>query len=597
MDTNGRTIVTGREPITVGQAKTATHSTTLTIKNPQIWDIATPNLYTLVSSIEQNGKIIDNYQSTFGIRTIEFTANDGFKLNGKRVPLNGACMHHDLGPLGAAVNYRATERQVEILKTMGVNSIRTSHNPPSTELLDICDRLGVLVQVEAFDEWRKAKVPNGYHKHFDEWHERDLRDMIKRDRNHPSVIMWSIGNEILEQGEADGWKLTKELSDICHDEDPTRPTTAGFNYFPAPFKNKLAYQVDVVGMNYKPYQYKEVKEKHPDMIIYGSETSSQTSSRGIYHLPLDAQPQKETGHVSSYDVIVGPPWAYPPDVEFKVQEEDTFLLGEFIWTGFDYLGEPTPYGGRDNSTNGYWNDDWPSHASYFAPIDLCGLPKDRYYLYQSQWTEKPMVHVLPHWNWEGKEGETIPVFAYTNAAAVELFVNGKSYGKKVKGEDLTSIPAAFRGYKLGTFESPYRLSWEIPYEKGSLKVVAYEKGKVVASKEIKTAGKAAKINLKADRTQLTADGKDLSFITVRIEDENSNLCPRADYDVQFEVEGEGKLEAVCNGNQRSLESFQAANIKAFSGQCVIVVRANKKAGKIRIRAKTVGLEDGVLELS
>ncbi|MFY0625766.1 MAG: DUF4982 domain-containing protein [Reichenbachiella sp.] len=562
----------------------------LEVPNPVRWDVGQPYLYNVISKVISNGKTIDTYETTFGIRTIEFTSNDGFLLNGKRLQLNGVCMHHDLGPLGAAVNYRATERQMQIMKSMGVNALRTSHNPPSPEMLEVCDRLGIVVQVEAFDEWKKGKIPNGYSQYFDEWHEKDLRDMIKRDRNHPSVIMWSIGNEILEQSQKDGWKIAKTLNDICHDEDPTRPTTAGFNYYPAPFVNKLAYQIDVVGMNYWPLQYAQIKKDNPDMIIYGSETSSLTSSRGKYHLPIRGDFYRETGHVSSYDVIYGPPWAYPPDAEFEVQEANTFSLGEFIWTGFDYLGEPTPYSGRDNMTNGYWNDDWPSRSSYFAPVDLCGFPKDRYYLYQSQWTSEPMVHVLPHWNWEDKEGENIPVFAYTNAEEVELFVNDKSYGKKVKGKDLTPIPAEYHDFEKGIFESKYRLSWDVKYEPGELKVVAYDKGKAVANKTIKTAGKPYQIKLSPDRSTIKGDGKDLSFITIRVEDENGNLCPNADNLIEFDVSDGGEIAAVGNGNQRSLESFQDAKRKAFSGMCLLIVKGNKDSREITIKAKSEGLK-------
>ncbi len=569
----------------------------LEISNPKLWDLDTPYLYEVVSTITENGNKIDEYSSEFGIRTIKFTPNDGFLLNGKRVQLNGVCMHHDLGALGTAVNYRATERQMEIMKSMGVNALRTSHNPPSPEMLKVCDRLGILVQVEAFDEWKIGKVKNGYNKFFDEWHETDLRDMIKRDRNHPSVIMWSIGNEILEQGKEDGWKVAKMLNDICHDEDPTRPTTAGFNYYPAPFKNKLAYQIDVVGMNYWPLEYDDIKKDNPDMIIYGSETSSMTSSRNVYNLPIKGDFYRETGHVSSYDVIYGPPWAYPPDAEFAVQGANTFSLGEFIWTGFDYLGEPTPYAGRDNHTHGYWNDDWPSRSAYFAPVDLCGFPKDRYYLYQSQWTTAPMVHVLPHWNWEGKEGQMLPVYAYTNAEEVELFVNDKSMGKKVKGKDLTPIPAEYHSFEKGIFMSPYRLSWSVPYQKGSLKVVAYTNGKEVATKEIKTAGTPTKISLSADRSTISADGKDLSFITVNIEDADGNLCPRADNLVNFKVEGKGVLAAVDNGNQRSMESFQKPYRKAFSGKCLLVVKSTNTAGGIKITASSDGLESNTINIS
>ncbi|WP_252735873.1 beta-galactosidase GalB [Zobellia sp. B3R18] len=562
----------------------------IVVNNPNRWGIENPFLYDVVTQVKKANTVIDEYHSTLGIRSISFDAKKGFLLNEKPVEFNGVCMHHDLGPLGAAVNYRATERQMQIMQSMGVNALRTSHNPPSPEMLQICDKLGIVVLDEAFDEWKIPKVINGYNKFFDEWHERDLRDMIKRDRNHPSVVMWSIGNEIIEQREKDGWKVAKMLSDICHDEDHTRPTTAGFNNYPGAFKNKLAYQIDIVGLNYKPFDYGEVIRENPDMILYGSETSSQTSSRGSYHLPITYEHQKETHQVSSYDVTVGPPWAYPPDVEFDVQAENPTFLGEFMWTGFDYLGEPTPYGGRDNSTNGYWNADWPVHASYFAPVDLCGFPKDRYYLYQSQWTTEPMVHVLPHWNWEGKEGEEIPVFAYTNCDEVELIVNGKSLGRKVKGVDTTDIPAEFRGFEKGMYTSKYRLSWKVPFQPGSLRVIGYKDGKAVAEKIINTAKKASKIRLTADRSQISADGKDLSFIEVDITDADGNLVPLADNQVQFTVEGPGILAAVGNGNSASLESFQDTKIKAFNGKCLLVIKSTEAAGNITVSATSKGLE-------
>ncbi len=562
----------------------------IVVNNPNRWGIENPYLYDVVTQVKKGNIILDEYSSTLGIRSIYFDAKKGFLLNEKPVEFNGVCMHHDLGPLGGAVNYRATERQMQIMQSMGVNALRTSHNPPSPEMLQICDKLGIVVLDEAFDEWKIPKVINGYNKYFDEWHERDLRDMIKRDRNHPSVIMWSIGNEIIEQREKDGWKVAKMLNDICHDEDHTRPTTAGFNNYGGAFKNKLAYQIDIVGLNYKPFDYAATVKDNPDMILYGSETSSQTSSRGTYALPITHDHKKETLEVSSYDVTVGPPWAYPPDVEFDVQAENPTFLGEFMWTGFDYLGEPTPYGGRDNSTDGYWNADWPVHASYFAPVDLCGFPKDRYYLYQSQWTTEPMVHVLPHWNWEGKEGEEIPVFAYTNCDEVELIVNGKSLGKKIKGVDTTDIPAEFRGFEKGMYTSKYRLSWNVPYQPGSIRVIGYKDGKAVAEKIINTAKKASKIRLTADRTEITADGKDLSFIEVDITDADGNLIPNADNQVQFTIEGAGILAAVGNGNPASLESFQDTKIKAFNGKCLLVVKSTEAAGNITVSATSNGLE-------
>ena len=595
-DADGNVVTKNESSISIEGNSEKVISETPQITNVTLWDIYKSYLYTAHSSVKIGNEIVDEYETSFGVRTIEFNTEDGFLLNGKKVQFNGVCMHHDLGPLGAGVNYRATERQMQIMKSMGVNALRTSHNPPSPEMLEVCDKLGIVVIDEAFDEWKIAKVPNGYHKYFDDWHEKDLRDMIKRDRNHPSVIMWSIGNEIKEQTKKDGWKLTKHLNDICHDQDNTRPTTVGFNHYPAPFKNKLANYVDIVGMNYWPTTYSRIVKENPEMIVYGSETSSQTSSRGVYHLPIEFKQKHETNHVSSYDVTVGPPWAYAPDIEFDALEQQPNALGEFIWTGFDYLGEPTPYGGRDNSTNGYWNDDWPSHASYFAPVDLCGFPKDRYYLYQSQWTSEPMVHVLPHWNWEGMEGKTIPVFSYTNCDEVELFINGKSFGKKVKGKDFTEIPSEYHEFEKGMYKTKYRLSWNVPYQPGSIKVVAYKDGKEAASKEIKTAGKPAQIKLEADRSIISADGKDLSFITVSVLDENGNFCPEADNLVNFKIDGAGSLAAVGNGNQASLESLRGDKIKAFSGKCLLIVKSTESAGTINIKATSDGLSDASVSL-
>jgi beta-galactosidase len=566
------------------------------VLNPIKWDIKTPVLYTAVSKLIVNDKIVDEYNTPFGIRSIAFTPNNGFLLNGNRVQLNGVCLHHDLGPLGTAVNYRATERQLQIMQSMGANALRTSHNPPSPEMLEICDKLGIVVIVEAFDEWQIPKVANGYHKHFDQWHKKDLTDMIQRDRNHPSVIMWSIGNEILEQAKSDGWKLTKELSDICHEIDPTRPTTAGFNYYPDPFTNKLAYQIDVVGMNYWPADYKDIKKNNPNIILYGSETSSQTSSRGVYHLPIEFNERHETNQVSSYDAIVGPSWAYPPDVEFDAQALNPNLLGEFIWTGIDYLGEPTPYAGEDNSTNGRWTKDWPSHSSYFAPVDLCGFPKDRYYLYQSQWTTTPMVHVLPHWNWKGKEGEIIPVYSYTNCDEVELFVNGKSFGKKVKGKDFTEIPAEYHGFKKGLYKSKYRLSWDVPYEAGILKVIGYKNGKEAAVNEIKTAGEPIQIKMVADRKEINANGEDISFITVRIEDAQGNICPLANNLVNFTIDGEGVIAAVGNGDATCLTPFNSTKMESFNGLCMIYIKSSEKVGDIKVTAHSNILKSDTLTI-
>ena len=589
LDPDGHEVAQAQESCTVAVASVQTVTLDLYVSQPQRWDIHHPVLYQAVTRVVDSQEVLDTKTTAFGIRTIEYSAQEGFKLNGRPVRFNGVCLHHDHGPLGAAVNRRATERQLEIMKAMGVNAIRTSHNPPSPEQLEFCDKLGLLVQDEAFDCWEMAKIPNGYNKFFKEWHERDLRGMIRRDRNHPSVIMWSIGNEILEQGRKDGWKLARHLTAICHDEDSSRPVSAGFNNYPGSVKNGLAREVDIPGFNYKPLNYGEVLEQHPDWIIAATETSSCVSSRDVYHLPIEKYKTHPSLQVTSYDLI-GPPWAYPPDIEFGALEKNPKVLGEFIWTGFDYLGEPTPYGGRDNSTNGYWNEDWPVHSSYFGAVDLCGFPKDRYFLYQSQWTDQSMIHLLPHWNWQGHEDESIPVYCYTNCDAAELIVNGQSLGMRVKGVDTTPLKVAFSRWQGGDFESKYRLRWNVPYQPGSIKVVGYRQGQPVCEKEIHTASAPAKVTLIPDRRHINGDGKDLCFITVRIEDREGHLCPSADTQVQFRVQGVGTIEAVGNGNPASLESFQSNRIKAFSGQCLLIVRSHPpQAGVIRIEAKASGL--------
>lgn len=564
----------------------------LIVENPNLWGLNSPSLYTATSVLLKKGVAIDNYETTFGIRSINYSQEKGFELNGKQVKFKGVCLHHDLGPLGSAVNYRATERQLEIMKSIGVNAIRTSHNPPSQEQLDLCDKMGILVQVEAFDEWAMPKVENGYNKFWDEWHERDLRDMIKRDRNHPSVVMWSIGNEIREQRNKKGSKVAQHLVDICHNEDPTRPVTAGFNNYPQCIKNGLAGTLDLVGFNYKPTQYNKVVKNNPSFIVYGAETASTVSSRGVYHLPVENYDRHESLQVTSYD-IVSPPWAYPPDFETYAQETMPHSLGEFVWTGFDYLGEPTPYNGRDNETHGKWEGDWPSRSSYFGIVDLCGFPKDRYYYYQSRWTEEPMVHILPHWNWENSKHKEIPVYCYTNADEAELFLNGKSLGKKVMGVDKTTIPAEFSWWKKPetTWDSPYRLNWNVQYEPGELKVVAYKDGKPVAEKTIVTAGKPHQIKLVPDRTEIDADGNDLSFVTVKIEDSEGNFCPLADNLVNFKIEGPATIAAVGNGNAATTEPFQANYRKAFNGLCMLIIKSRRnEKGAIKITANSENLK-------
>ncbi len=552
---------------------------TLTVPDPIRWELDTCKLYTAVSELRLDGELVDVCETPFGLREIEFTRNNGFRLNGKRVQLNGVCLHHDLGALGSAVNRRALERQLEILQGMGCNAIRTSHNPPAPELLELCDTMGILVIDEAFDEWRAAKVPNGYHILFDDWAEKDLRALIKRDRNHPCVIMWSIGNEIGEQSLEDGAAVAGFLTEICHDEDPTRPVTAGFNSSDNAIKNGLADAVDIPGWNYKPFKYQEYRDAHPDWIMYGSETESCVSSRGFYYFPV-AEERHNSGvhehlHMNAYD-LSAPGWGYAPDHEFAAQEDCPFMLGEFVWTGFDYLGEPTPY-----------KHEWPSRSSYFGIVDLCGLPKDRYYLYRSQWRrDVDTLHLLPHWNWHGREGEITPVHCFTGFDTVELFINGESQG--VRRKDPKEV--------LGRF----RLIWDdVKYAPGVIKAVALDAdGKVLAEAERRTAGAPAGIRLQPDRDVIHGDGLDLSFITVSIVDAAGTICPLADNLVHFTVAGAGEIAAVDNGDQTSLADFQAAARRAFSGQCMLIVRSlDGVDGKIAIKAESDGLDSAGIAIT
>ena len=581
VDETGKQVSTGSANYSVPAAGSQTANQSLKVGAPLMWDVDHPHLYQAVVKVSSGDAVLDTYTTPFGIRSVEFNRDKGFLLNGRVLKIRGVCNHHDLGALGTAVNQRAIERQLQIMKSMGVNAIRTSHNPPSPELLESCDRLGLLVMDEAFDMWRIPKVKNGYSKYFDKWSEADLRDMIRRDRNHPSIILWSIGNEIPEQAKAGGAEIAKSLTAIAHQEDPTRRTTSAFDQWQNAIKNGLADAVDIPGFNYSPMQYAHIQQEHPNWIIYGSETASCVSSRGVYHLPLKAYEKDPSLQVSSYD-IVAPPWAMCPDVEFEAQDRLPNVLGEFVWTGFDYLGEPTPYGSHDN---------WPSRSSYFGVVDLAGFPKDRYYLYKSQWTSEPMVHLLPHWNWSGHEGETIPVMAYSNAREVELFLDGKSLGRKKMGADTVVIPVNGKVSGTHQFTSKYRLEWDVPYQPGILRAVAYRNGAQVATDEVHTAGAPARVRLSADRSEIGADGKDLSFLTVRVEDKDGNLCPLADNLVHFKVEGAGVLRAVDNGNAATTESFQADSRKAFNGMALLIVQSVAgRAGAIEVAASSDGLQ-------
>ncbi|HLK64847.1 MAG TPA: beta-galactosidase GalB [Bryobacteraceae bacterium] len=594
LDPSGKVVTRSSDSASIAPNGALTVDSKLTVNRPQRWDIDHPSMYSMVSEIvDSNKKVVDRYVTPFGIRTIEFDKAKGFLLNGRHVKLQGVCDHSDLGALGMAVNRRATERQLEILKGAGVNALRTSHNPPSPEILEYCDRMGIVVMDESFDMWRRQKVANDYHKYFDEWSERDVRDMVRRDRNHPSIIMYSIGNEIPEQGNPDGGAIAKRLTGLFHEEDPTRPTTSAFNNPDQAIRNELAANVDLPGLNYKPTQYERFMKEHPNWIFYGSETSSCVSSRGVYHLPIEKYDKHPSLQLTGYDVIA-PPWAYCPDVEFEMQEKFPNLLGEFVWTGFDYIGEPTPYfNGRGSN-----DTDWPSRSSYFGMIDLAGFPKDRYYLYQSVWTTKPMVHVLPHWNWQGREGQRIPVMVYSNGAEIELFLNGKSLGRKKRFSEPVELPVGPNVSPDKKYLSKYRLMWNVPYEPGTLKAVAYVDGKQVAVDEMRTAGAPARIKLIADRSTIDADGDDLSFLTVRIEDKDGNLCPEADNLVKFNVTGAGAIRAVDNGNAATTELFNADHRKAFSGMALLIVRSERgQAGKIHVTATSEGLAQATADIT
>ena len=589
VDREGRSVAQSDTQVDV-PAGSRTVMERLSLQHPLRWDTEHPNLYSLVTELTVGAEVVDRFVTVFGVRTIAFDRQRGFLLNGRPLKLQGVCLHHDLGALGAAVSRRATQRQLQILKAAGVNAIRTSHNPPSPELLEFADRLGLLVIDEAFDMWRIPKVPNGYSKDFDAWSEQDLRDLARRDRNHPSVILWSIGNEIPEQKDARGWMEARRLTGFFHDEDPTRPTTSAFNNWEDAIRNKLAAEVDIPGFNYKPTRYATIAKDHPAWIIYGSETASCVSSRGTYHLPLVKYAKHASLQISSYDIIA-PPWAYCPDVEFAAQDAQPAVLGEFVWTGFDYLGEPTPYFGSRGD-----RQDWPARSSYFGMVDLAGFPKDRYYLYQSHWSKRPMVHLLPHWSWSAP-GEAIPVMAYSNAQEVELLLNGASLGRKKTQSEPVVLPVGPNVSPTLTFASRYRLLWSVPFQPGTLTAIAYTGGKEVARDTVRTAGAPAQIRLLADRSIIQADGDDLSFITVRVEDADGNLCPLADTSVSFQVSGAGRIAAVDNGNPATVEPFHAERRKAFNGLALLIVRSRPDApGKIEVEASADGLRAATLQL-
>ncbi|MDR0429774.1 MAG: DUF4982 domain-containing protein [Tannerellaceae bacterium] len=560
------------------------------IQTPRLWSPDTPELYTATSFLYDGETLKDEYTTTFGIRSIEIIPDKGFYLNGEKTMFKGVCNHHDLGPLGAAVNNAAIRRQIRILKDMGCNAIRTSHNMPAPELIRACDEMGMMVMAETFDEWAKPKMKNGYNLYFNDWAEKDLVNLVHHFRNNPSVVMWCIGNEIPDQGEEGGNKLARFLQDICHREDPTRPVTAGMDYGHQVLKNNFAATLDVVGYNYRLHVYQDAYKALPQQIILGSETASTVSSRGVYKFPAERKSMAKYGdHQSTGYDLEHCDWSNLPEDDFIHQEDLPYCIGEFVWTGFDYLGEPTPY-----------YTDWPSHSSLFGIIDLAGIPKDRYYLYRSHWNKsEKTLHIVPHWTWPGRKGEVTPLFVYTNYPSAELFINGKSQGKRTKDMSVTLHNSASKEDATAlTRQKRYRLMWmDAQYEPGTVKVVAYDKdGNAVAEKEIHTAGKPHHIELSADRTRISADGKDLSFINVRVVDKDGNLCPDATHQIKFNVRGNGTYRAAANGNSISLESFQAPQMKLFAGQLTAIVQSGEEAGPIVFEASAPGVQKASLEI-
>ncbi|MBF2709703.1 DUF4982 domain-containing protein [Flavobacterium soyangense] len=547
----------------------------IAVNNPHLWSPESPYLYTAVSQIYVDDILKDEITTRFGIRTIKYEANKGFSLNGKVRKLKGVCLHHDLGPIGTAINKAALRRQLTILKDMGCDAIRSSHNMPSLEQLELCDEMGFMFLAESFDEWAKPKVKNGYNRFFETDAEKDIVNLVHATRNHPCIVMWSSGNEVPDQWGSEGVKRAKWLQDIFHREDPSRLVTVGMDQVKATMESGFGALMDIPGLNYRLPLYEEAFKKFPQGFILGSETASTVSSRGIYKFPVVKVHSKQYPDFqsSSYDLEYCN-WSNVPDDDFVLQDDKPWVIGEFVWTGFDYLGEPTPY-----------DEMWPSRSSYFGINDLAGLPKDRFYLYRSRWNNNDKtLHILPHWNWEGREGETTPVFVYTNYDSAELFVNGKSMGIQRKNNS--------------TPQNRYRLMWmDVKYKPGTIKVVAFDKdGKAVAEESIRTAEKPCQIKLEADRSSLEANGEDLAFVTVSVVDKKGNPCPTATNQLQFSVSGNGRYRAACNGDATSLELFHLPTMKLFSGKLVVLVQSTQETGKIALKVSGRGLKEATMLL-
>lgn len=560
IDARGRTVVAGHDDV----GDDGRVAMQLVMNKAQLWTPETPHLYQVVVSLYQNHQLIDEQRFKTGIRTIRVSKEKGFELNGVSRKIQGVCLHHDLGPLGAAVNKAALTRQILLMKEMGADAIRTSHNMPSQMQMELCDSLGMMVMAESFDMWIYPKCKNGYARFFKEWSDKDIERLVRAHRNHPSIVMWSIGNEIPEQWSEEGRQISEHLQDICHRLDPTRPVTQGLDKAEEALKSGFAQVMDVPGFNYRVHKYPANIRQLPKGFLLGSETASTVSSRGFYRFPVKETvsiPYKD-GQCSSYDTE-NCSWSNLPEDDFIAQEDLSYTIGQFVWTGFDYLGEPTPY-----------DEYWPSRSSYFGICDLAGLPKDRYYLYRSVWNrDSHTIHLLPHWTWPGREGKVTPVYCYTDYPSAELFVNGVSLGRRTKDKN----------QKLDR----YRLRWnDVVYQPGELRVVVYDQeGRAAGEEIIRTAGKPDHLLLEADKTVLCADGEDMTFVTVSMVDRMGNLVPDADHSLTFEVEGQGAFQAACNGDAKSLESFTQPRMKLFNGKLVVVVRSTSCPGEFTLRVK------------
>lgn len=542
--------------------------TTLYVPKPKAWSPEQPNLYKLVTRIYKDNKVIDEQKTNIGLRTVSVSKENGFQLNGITRKIKGVCLHHDLGPLGAAENKAALIRQIKMMKEMGADAIRTAHNMPSQWQMEICDSLGMMVMAESFDMWIYPKCKNGYARFFKEWWEQDITNLVLSQRNHPSIIMWSIGNEIPDQGNKEGVEYAKKLQDLCHKLDPSRPVTQGIDRVDAAMKSGFAQVMDVPGFNYRLHKYDKGLKELPQGFLLGSETASTVSSRGVYKFPVEVSNKKtyDDGQCNGYDTEYCS-WSNLPDDDWVWQDDYKQVIGEFVWTGYDYLGEPTPY-----------DTYWPSRSSYFGICDLAGLAKDRYYLYRSKWnTEKHTVHLLPHWTWPDRKGKVTPVYCYTDGVEGELFVNGKSQGRVRKNKESRL--------------DRYRLRWNnVKYEPGEIKVVAYdENGNVIGEDTRRTAGAPSDIVFEVETANggkqptLKADGNDMAFITISMTDKDGNHCPTADNQLTFEVTGNGTFQAACNGDATSLEPFTQPQMKLFSGKVVAVVRSTNEAGTLTLK--------------